>query len=110
MLFVLVMGAKTLLASEKTYTITHSNELHSHLLRFSPNTSCTPHQTGDDITIGGWARIATVIREVKRNRKNPVLVLDGYDFLMGSPFHLLSREKAFELRLMKMMGPRESRV
>ena len=100
----LITAAQTLCAAEKPLTIIHSNDLHSHLLGFSPNIDYTPYRTGDDETIGGWARIATAIKEVKRNRKNPVLVLDAGDFLMGSLFHLLSREEAFELRLMKIMG------
>jgi len=33
-----------------------------------------------------------------------VLVLDGGDFLMGSLFHMIAREEAMELRLMKDMG------
>ncbi|MBT4090947.1 MAG: bifunctional metallophosphatase/5'-nucleotidase, partial [Deltaproteobacteria bacterium] len=36
--------------------------------------------------------------------KGPVLVLDGGDFLMGSFFHMLSRENAFELALLGKMG------
>ncbi|MCD6487191.1 MAG: bifunctional metallophosphatase/5'-nucleotidase [Syntrophobacterales bacterium] len=85
-------------------TIVHSNDLHSHLLGFSPNIDYTPLETGDDKTVGGWARIATVIRNVKQDRANPVLVVDAGDFLMGSLFHMLSREESFELRLMKAMG------
>ncbi|MDO9515221.1 MAG: bifunctional UDP-sugar hydrolase/5'-nucleotidase [Syntrophales bacterium] len=82
----------------------HSNDLHSHFLGFSPNIDYTPLETGDDATVGGWARIASVIKEVKRSRTSPVLVLDAGDFLMGSLFHMLSREEAFELRLMGAMG------
>jgi len=54
--------------------------------------------------VGGWSRIATVIKNTKKERKNPVLVLDAGDFSMGSLFHMLAREEAFELRLLKMMG------
>jgi len=104
MVFLLITAAQTLFAGEKAFTIIHSNDLHSHLLGFSPNIDYTPYRTGDDETVGGWARIATVIKQIKRNRENPVLVLDAGDFLMGSLFHLLSREEAFELRLMKKMG------
>ncbi len=91
-------------ASEKVLTIIHSNDMHSHFLGAPSNLDYTPDVTGDDHTLGGWARIATAIKTVKSNRRNPVLVLDAGDFLMGSLFHLLSREQAFELRLMKMMG------
>ena len=60
--------------------------------------------SSNDNTIGGWARMATVIKQVKQNTNNPVLVLDAGDFLMGSLFHMLSRKEAFELQLMKTMG------
>jgi 5'-nucleotidase / UDP-sugar diphosphatase len=91
-------------AAERLLTIIHSNDLHSHFLGTPSNLDYTPDVTGNDHTLGGWARIATVIKAVKKDRRNPVLVLDAGDFLMGSLFHLLSREQAFELRLMKMMG------
>ena len=90
--------------ADQAITIVHTNDLHSHLLGFSPNIDYTPLTTGDDSTVGGWARIATVISDVRRARTNPVLVLDAGDFLMGSLFHMLSREEAFELRLMGEMG------
>ncbi len=104
MLFVLLVAQPIGAADGKMITIVHSNDLHSHLLGFSPNIDYTPSETGDDKTVGGWARIATVIRDVKQDRTNPVLVVDAGDFLMGSLFHMLSREEAFELRLMKAMG------
>jgi len=94
----------SLCAAGQQITIIHTNDLHSHLLGFSPNIDYTPLKVGDDATVGGWARIAGVISEVRRNRTNPVLVLDAGDFLMGSLFHMLSREEAFELRLMGAMG------
>lgn len=92
------------IAGEKSLTIIHSNDMHSHFLGASPNIDYTPMTGGDDKTLGGWARIATVIKDVKKDRPNPVLVVDAGDFLMGSLFHMLAREQAFELRLMSMMG------
>ena len=103
-LFLLLVAQPIGAADGKMLTIVHSNDLHSHLLGFSPNIDYTPSETGDDKTVGGWARIATVIQDVKQSRKNPVLVVDAGDFLMGSLFHMLSREESFELRLMKAMG------
>ena len=85
-------------------TIVHTNDLHSHFLGFSPNIEYTPQTVGDDSTVGGWARIATVIAEIRKDRMKPVLVCDSGDFLMGSLFHLLTREQAYELRLMQEMG------
>jgi 5'-nucleotidase len=91
-------------AAETALTIIHSNDMHSHFLGAAPNIDYTPLVTGDDETIGGWARIATVIKQVRGNHSNPVLVVDAGDFLMGSLFHLLSRQRAFELKLLHMMG------
>ena len=93
-----------LMASEKALTIIHTNDMHSHFLGASPNIDYTPYTTGEDKTHGGWARLATVIKTVKKNRSNPVLVLDAGDFIMGTLFHMLSREQAFELKLLHMMG------
>ncbi len=93
-----------LLGEEKLLTLLHTNDLHSHLLGFSPNIDYTPLRTGDDSTLGGWARIAAVLKSEKSRRTNPTLVLDAGDFLMGSLFHMIAREEGLELRLMKEMG------
>ena len=93
-----------LFGEEKLLTVIHTNDLHSHLLGFSPNIDYTPLRTGDDQTVGGWARIAAVIKSEKAKRTSPTLVLDAGDFLMGSLFHMMAREEALELRLMKEMG------
>lgn len=94
----------TAYAAKKEISIIHTNDLHSHFLGFSPNKDYTPHILSDDDTLGGYARIAAMIKKIKSQSKGPVLVLDGGDFLMGSFFHMLSREKAFELELMGKMG------
>lgn len=91
-------------SAENRLTILHTNDLHSHFLGFSPNGDYSPLITGNDKTMGGWARIATVINSEKVGRNNPVLVLDAGDFLMGSLFHMISREESLELTLMKKMG------
>ncbi|MEJ2169315.1 MAG: metallophosphoesterase, partial [Desulfobacterales bacterium] len=103
LLFIPVSIPSPVPAAEKILTIIHTNDMHSHLLGAPPNIDYTPQTTGDDKTIGGWARIAALIKTVRQNRANPVLVLDGGDFMMGTLFHTLSREEAFELRLMHMM-------
>ena len=48
--------------------------------------------------------IATVIRSVRKDRRNPVLVLDSGDVHMGTLFHTICREHALEFRLLKEMG------
>ena len=93
-----------LFAGERVITIIHTNDLHSHVLGFSPNIDYRPDITGGDATKGGWARIATVIKQEREKRNHPVLVPDGGDFLMGSLFHMVAREEAIEPRLMKDIG------
>jgi len=90
-------------AKEQKITLVHTNDLHSHLLGFYPNIDYTP-QANDDNTKGGWARIMTVIKRTRVERSNPVLVVDAGDYLMGSLFHMISRDRALELRLLKDMG------
>ena len=102
--FAVLFFSTNLFAAEKLLTIIHTNDLHSHLQGFSPESDYNPHDIKTDATLGGWSRIATLINDTKRARKNPVLTLDSGDFLMGSLFHMLAREEAFELRLMKKMG------
>ncbi|TFH42907.1 MAG: bifunctional metallophosphatase/5'-nucleotidase [Chrysiogenales bacterium] len=91
-------------AGEQKLTFIHTNDLHSYFLGIAPGIDYTPQVTGDDGTKGGWARIMTVIKNVKAERTGPVLLLDGGDFLMGSLFHMVSRERALELRLLHKMG------
>jgi len=103
-IFAAVFISTNLLAAEKLLTIVHTNDLHSHLQGFSPEIDYRPFDAGADKTLGGWSRIATVIKNTKKERKNPVLILDSGDYTMGSLFHMLAREEAFELRLLKAMG------
>ena len=91
-------------AAPKLLTIVHTNDLHSHLQGFSPELDYQPFTVNADKTLGGWSRIAAVIKNTKKERKNPVLTLDSGDYTMGSLFHMLAREEAFELRLLDAMG------
>ncbi len=92
------------LAAEKLLTIVHTNDMHSHFQGFAPEIDYRPFDVNADKTDGGWARVATVIFKTRKEKTNPVLVLDAGDFSMGSLFHMLTREEAFELRLLKTMG------
>lgn len=92
------------MAAEKLLTVVHTNDMHSHFQGFSPEIDYQPFNVHADKTLGGWARVATVIQNTKKERTNPVLVVDAGDYTMGSLFHMLIREEAFELRLLKAMG------
>jgi 5'-nucleotidase/UDP-sugar diphosphatase len=99
----LVFIPLALYAADRQFTFIHTNDLHSHLLG-SPSIDYSPGSTGDDETLGGMARIKTVIDRTKAGRRNPVMVVDAGDFHMGTLFHILSRERGFELGLMKYVG------
>ena len=101
---IVLLFSVNVFAAEKLLTIVHTNDLHSHLQGFPPEIDYRPFQSDQDKTMGGWARVAAVISDVRQKRDNPVLVLDAGDFSMGSLFHMLTREEAFELRLLKAMG------
>ena len=92
------------IAAEKQLTIVHTNDMHSHFQGFSPEIDYQPFKIHADKTLGGWARVATVIKNTRKERSHPVLVLDAGDYTMGSLFHMPIREEAFELRLLKAMG------
>ena len=47
----------------KTFTILHTNDIHSNLIGVGPALEYTPATLNDDGTIGGIERIATLIAE-----------------------------------------------
>jgi len=85
-------------------TVLHTNDLHSRLEGWSPTLDYTPATTGDDRTVGGWARLATAIDRERSRRSHPVLLLDAGDFSMGTLFHTVAREDGTEFRLLFGMG------
>ncbi|MCK9255741.1 bifunctional metallophosphatase/5'-nucleotidase [Aliarcobacter skirrowii] len=84
--------------------ILHSNDLHSNLTGFSPESEYTPCTVGDDDTRAGFARIAAMIDAEKKKNPDKVLVLDAGDYLMGTFFHVFEINDGFQLNLMKKMG------
>jgi 5'-nucleotidase/UDP-sugar diphosphatase len=88
------------------FTVLHTNDWQSRLLGFGPNADYSPETVGDDDTIGGVARLSTLI-DAERERaggRGPVLLLDGGDVTMGTLFHTVTRETGGELRLMHQLG------
>jgi 5'-nucleotidase/UDP-sugar diphosphatase len=91
---------------KKTFTILHTNDLHSNLIGMGPAIDYSPSQLNDDKTLGGFSRLATLIADRREACKSlgPVLVLDGGDFSMGTAFGAAIRETGAELQLMSLMG------
>jgi 5'-nucleotidase len=92
--------------SKKTFTILHTNDMHSNFIGMGPSADYTPFTLNDDATRGGYARLAALIasRKAARQDQGPVLVLDAGDYSMGTPFGAATRETGGELHLMSRMG------
>jgi 5'-nucleotidase / UDP-sugar diphosphatase len=91
---------------KKTFTILHTNDMHSNFIGMGPASDYTPFTLNDDKTRGGYARLATAIatRKKARESQGPVLILDAGDFSMGTAFAAASREIGGELQIMARMG------
>ena len=85
-------------------TLLHTNDLHSKLTGYGPESDYTPLEINNDNTLGGFARMATIIKAQKLKATEQTLVIDAGDFLMGSLFHVPEQETGFQLNLMKKMG------
>lgn len=90
--------------TEMKITILFTNDLHSRLTGYAPESDYTPLTPNDDKTIGGFARIASIINEEKSKNDGITIVVDAGDFLMGTLFQSLEPETGFQLGLMKAMG------
>jgi 5'-nucleotidase len=99
-------GLTAAVNGKKTFTILHTNDLHSSFIGVSPASDYTPFTLNDDQTRGGYARLAALIakRKAVRKEQGPVLVLDAGDYSMGTPFGAATREIGGELQLMSLMG------
>jgi 5'-nucleotidase/UDP-sugar diphosphatase len=104
-IFLLLLTFQCLNALEgKKIIILHTNDLHSHLVGFAPESDYSPLVVNNDSTSGGFARIASIIASVRAGNTGTTLVVDDGDFLMGTLFHSMETETGFQLRLMKKMG------
>jgi hypothetical protein len=54
-------GISTAADMKKTFTILHTNDLHSNLIGLGPASDYTPFTLNDDTTRGGFARLASLI-------------------------------------------------
>lgn len=79
---------------EHQSTILFTHDMHSHFL---------PVPSGNGGESGGFARLATLVREQKERYPDALLV-DAGDFSMGSLFQSIYATEAPELRIMGMMG------
>ena len=91
---------------ELYFCILHTNDMHSELIPHSPAVDYDPEK--EDPTVGGFARLATAVDEIRENKRKedePVLLFDAGDFLGGTAFAwLVLNGYAAELTIMQKMG------
>ena len=85
----------------KHITILHTNDVHSHVLPFPPN-----HP--EYANLGGIARRASLIEQVRRENKN-TLLLDAGDIFQGTPFFNYYGGEV-EFKLMSKLGYNASTI
>lgn len=82
----------------------HTNDFHSHLQGFAPESAYTPLVADNDPTRGGFSRIAGIIAATRGENPGATLVVDAGDCLMGTLFHALEPATGFQIPLMKRAG------
>ncbi len=89
-----------------TFTILHTNDLHSNLIGMGPASDYDPFKLNDDKTLGGFARLSTLIKQRTEAQKDlgPVLILDAGDYSMGTAYGSAIRDTGAELQLLSRMG------
>jgi 5'-nucleotidase / UDP-sugar diphosphatase len=99
-------GLSASAAGKRTFTILHTNDMHSAFIGLGPAQDYTPFTLNDDQTRGGYARLAGLMskRIEARKGQGPVLVLDAGDYSMGTAFGAATRTIGGELQLMARMG------
>lgn len=103
-LFLFLTAAPTYSQAGKKIVILHTNDMHSRITGFGPESAYTPLSVNDDKTVGGFSRLASIIKSEKEKLPDNTLAIDAGDFLMGTLFHTVEAETGFQLPLMKMMG------
>lgn len=92
-------------AAERRFVVLHTNDWQSRLLGYGPNSEYSSDSLNDDLTVGGVARLATLLHERRAALGEvPLLTLDAGDFSMGTLFHTVAREEGGELRLLGALG------
>lgn len=82
---------------KETLTILFTHDLHDNLLPFQTI------ENGEVKKLGGYARLASAIKEQKKKDPDALLV-DGGDFSMGTPFQTIFASDAPELRMLGALG------
>jgi len=96
----------TVKAKGEKFTILQTSDIHHHASGFGPFKDYTPDGLGDDSVRGGYARMATLIGQIKAAQATAgidVLLLDSGDFVMGTTYDLTATDPIM-LKFFQIMG------
>lgn len=91
---------------KRRVVILHTNDLHSHLNGGGPLADFSPTVLNNDATYGGFARLATLLEQHRRDLRPDagLLIVDAGDFSFGTAFASLAKQASVELQAMAAMG------
>ncbi len=103
LVLLLILHSAVLNAQVKRVTLLNTTDEHSTLL---PLPLTDYHPELPDPSVGGFARLATLVRSIRENAGNdPVLLMSGGDFIGGTPYAWLILEgHSAEIEIMKRIG------
>lgn len=87
-------------------TILQTSDVHHHASGYGPFLDYTPLTDDNDSVLGGYARLATVINNIREEQAEseiPVLLLDSGDFFMGTTYDLTAGDP-IALKFFQVMG------
>lgn len=102
-LLVFLFAVSISFGQEKKFTILHTSDEHSTLTPI-PLTDYNKEQNNP--TLGGFARLATKVQQIKTAKGDePVILLSSGDIMGGSPFAwLILNNKSYEIDIMQKIG------
>lgn len=80
-----------------TVEVIFTHDIHSF------NTSYKTEEEGEIVAVGGFARLKTLIDQIKKDNEEP-LIVDGGDISMGTLHQVLFETEAIELRMLGRLG------
>jgi len=86
-LSLLLAASLSLAAQTFKFTILHTNDLHGMLLPHNYKSEAYPKQSEDNV--GGLARRAYLVNQIRKASKDPVMYIDLGDTFTRGPWHLL---------------------
>lgn len=92
-----LLGGDVKAADNKKVDMIFTHDLHSYLEEYVVN------DDGAKKTVGGFARLKTLIDE-KKNGNPDTLVVDAGDIAMGTLYHIVYENEALEMRLLGELG------